>query len=156
MNVQIGLDIKGSEETSKVLNQYLANLHVLYTKLHNYHWNVEGKSFFQLHAKLEELYNNTAEELDAVAERILTLGFRPAASMKEYLELATLKEVKSEAITGEAIVKDLQKDFETLIVELRTALKIADQNDDQVTVDLFVGSIGNLEKTLWMFRAYLS
>lgn len=156
MNVQIGLDVKGSEETSKVLNQYLANLHVLYTKLHNYHWNVEGKSFFQLHAKLEELYNNTAEELDAVAERILTLGFRPAASMKEYLELATLKEVKSEAITGEAIVKDLQKDFETLIVELRTALKIADQNDDQVTVDLFVGSIGNLEKTLWMFRAYLS
>lgn len=156
MNVQIGLDVKGSEEVSKVLNQYLANLHVLYTKLHNYHWNVEGKSFFQLHAKLEELYNNTAEELDAVAERILTLGFRPAASMKEYLELATLKEVKSEPITGEAIVKDLQKDFETLIAELRTALKIADQNDDQVTVDLFVGSIGNLEKTLWMFRAYLS
>ena len=156
MNVQIGLDVKGSEEVSKVLNQYLANLHVLYTKLHNYHWNVEGKSFFQLHAKLEELYNNTAEELDAVAERILTLGFRPAASMKEYLQLATLKEVKSEPITGEAIVKDLQKDFETLIAELRTALKIADQNDDQVTVDLFVGSIGNLEKTLWMFRAYLS
>ncbi len=156
MNVQIGLDVKGSEEVSKVLNQYLANLHVLYTKLHNYHWNVEGKGFFQLHAKLEELYNNTAEELDAVAERILTLGFRPAASMKEYLDLATLKEVKSEPITGEAIVKDLQKDFETLIAELRTALKIADQNDDQVTVDLFVGSIGNLEKTLWMFRAYLS
>ncbi|QUH19383.1 Dps family protein [Alkaliphilus sp. B6464] len=156
MNVQIGLDVKGSEEVSKVLNQYLANLHVLYTKLHNYHWNVEGKSFFQLHAKLEELYNNTAEELDAVAERILTLGFRPAASLKEYLELATLKEVKSEPMTGEAIVKDLQKDFETLIAELRTALKIADQNDDQVTVDLFVGSIGNLEKTLWMFRAYLS
>ncbi|MBU5678180.1 DNA starvation/stationary phase protection protein [Alkaliphilus sp. MSJ-5] len=156
MNVQIGLDVKGSEEVSKVLNQYLANLHVLYTKLHNYHWNVEGKSFFQLHAKLEELYNNTAEELDAVAERILTLGFRPAASMKEYLDLATLNEVKSEPITGEAIVKDLQKDFETLIAELRTALKTADQNDDQVTVDLFVGSIGNLEKTLWMFRAYLS
>ena len=156
MNVKIGLDNKGREEVSKVLNQYLANLHVLYTKLHNYHWNVEGKGFFQLHSKLEELYDNTAKEIDEIAERILILGFRPAASMKEYLELATLKEVKSEAIKGEDIIKDLQKDFEVLILELRSALEVADNNKDQVSVDLFVGSIGNFEKTLWMFRAYLS
>ncbi len=156
MNVQIGLEAKGREEVSKVLNQYLANLHVLYTKLHNYHWNVEGKGFFQLHSKLEELYDHTAEELDEVAERILTLGFRPAASMKEYLSLATLQEANSEAITGDNVIKVLQGDFATLIGELRAALKVADDHDDQVSVDLFVGALENLEKTSWMFRAYLS
>ncbi len=156
MNVQIGLEAKGREEVAKVLNQYLANLHILYTKLHNYHWNVEGRGFFQLHSKLEELYDATAEELDAVAERILTLGFRPAATLKEYLELATLKEVASVAVTGDEVIKALQADFALIIGELRAALKIADENDDQVSVDLFVGSIGNYEKTLWMFRAYLS
>ncbi|GAB6085886.1 Dps family protein [Alkaliphilus crotonatoxidans] len=156
MNVQIGLEAKGREEVSKVLNQYLANLHVLYTKLHNYHWNVEGKSFFQLHSKLEELYDHTAEELDAVAERILTLGFRPAATMKDYLELATLKEAQSEAIAGEAVISALKEDFQQLIGELRGALNVADEHNDQVSVDLFVGALENLEKTLWMFRAYLS
>lgn len=156
MNVQIGLEAKGREEVSKVLNQYLANLHVLYTKLHNYHWNVEGKSFFQLHSKLEELYDHTAEELDAVAERILTLGFRPAATMKDYLDLATLKEAQSEAIAGEAVISALKEDFQQLIGELRGALNVADEHNDQVSVDLFVGALENLEKTLWMFRAYLS
>lgn len=154
MNVQIGLEAKGREEVSKVLNQYLANLHVLYTKLHNYHWNVEGKSFFQLHSKLEELYDHTAEELDAVAERILTLGFRPAATMKDYLDLATLKEAQSEAIAGEAVISALKEDFQQLIGELRGALNVADEHNDQVSVDLFVGALENLEKTLWMFRAY--
>ncbi len=156
MSIQIGLEVKGSEEVTKVLNTYLANLHILYTKLHNYHWNVEGRGFFQLHSKLEELYDATAEELDAVAERILTLGFRPAATLKEYLELATLKEVASVAVTGDEVIKTLQADFASIIGDLRAALKIADGNDDQVTVDLLVGSIGNYEKTLWMFRAFLS
>lgn len=156
MSINIGLEETGREAVSKKLNVYLANLHVLYTKLHNYHWNVEGKSFFQLHSKLEELYDHTAEELDEVAERILTLGFRPAASLKEYLELATLKEVPSVAIHGEALIRSLQADFEVLIKELREALEVADEANDQVSVDLFVGSLENLEKTLWMLRAYLS
>jgi len=156
MSVNIGLDAKGREAVAKVLNQYLANLHVLYTKLHNYHWNIEGKGFFTIHGKLEELYNHTAEEIDEVAERVLTLGFRPAATMKEYLALATLKEAASEAIQGEGIIKALQGDFEVIIGELREALRLADEHDDQVTVDLFVGTIANYEKTLWMFRAYLA
>jgi len=156
MSVNIGLDAKGREEIAKALNKYLANLHVLYTKLHNYHWNIEGRSFFTIHGKLEELYNKAAEEIDEIAERILTLGYRPAASMKEYLELASLKEVSSQAIQGEGIIKALQADFEVLIGELREALRLADEYDDQVTVDMFVGIIANYEKTLWMFRAYLA
>ena len=156
MKVEIGLDLKGREEVSKVFNQYLANLHVLYTKLHNYHWNVEGRNFFQIHGKLEELYNHTAEEIDGVAERILTLGFRPAASMKEYLELATLKEVDSVSVKGDDIIKGLLEDFTLLIKELREALKIAQSYGDEVSVDLVIGTLGNLEKTSWMLRAYLS
>lgn len=156
MDIKIGLGEKGREEVSMVLNQYLANLHVLYTKLHNFHWNVEGKSFFQLHSKLEELYDHTAEEIDAVAERILMLGFRPAATMKEYLDMATLKEVSSKAISGDEVIATLQEDFAQLMKELREGLKVAEANDDQVSVDMFVGTLANLEKTSWMFRAYLS
>lgn len=156
MDIKIGLDKKGREEISKVLNKYLANLNVLYTKLHNYHWNVEGNEFFQIHEEMEGLYDETAEEIDEVAERILTLGFRPAASMKEYLEIAELEEVESKGIRGKDIVKNLLNDFSILIDELRKGIKIAEEYEDEVSIDLMVGSLESLEKTSWMFRAYLS
>ena len=60
-------------------------------KLHNLHWNVQGQQFFGIHEKLEEFYDATAEELDAIAERVLTLGHRPFSSMADYLKAAELK-----------------------------------------------------------------
>lgn len=156
MEINIGLEKQGREEVAKVLNKYLANLHVLYTKLHNYHWNVEGKGFFQIHAKLEEIYDGTAEEIDEIAERILTLGLRPAASMKDYLELATLTEVESVGIKGETIIKALLEDFATLIKDLREGVEIAGKHGDEVSVDMMIGALANYEKTSWMLRAYLS
>jgi len=154
--VNIGLEAKGREAVTKEMNTYLANLHVLYTKLHNYHWNVEGKQFFALHAKLEELYDGVAEEIDAVAERILMLGHRPAASMKEYLELATLKEAASVKIDGESLVKEVMADFTTVIKDLRAGVKVAEEAEDQVSVDMMVGALAQYEKAVWMFRAWLA
>lgn len=156
MDIKIGLDKKGREEISEVLNRYLANLNVLYTKLHNYHWNIEGKGFFQIHEELEEIYDETAEEIDEVAERVLTLGFRPAASMKEYIELAELKEEESKGISGKDVAKSLLNDFSIIIEELREGIKIAGKYEDEVSIDLMVGALENLEKTSWMFRAYSS
>ncbi|NLM04439.1 MAG: DNA starvation/stationary phase protection protein [Clostridiales bacterium] len=156
MEINIGLEKEGREEVAKVLNKYLANLHVLYTKLHNYHWNVEGKNFFQIHSKLEEIYDGTAGEIDEVAERILTIGVRPAASMKEYLELATLEEAESVGIQGKAIIETLLADFTALIKDLREGIEIAGKHGDEVSVDLMIGSLENYEKTSWMFRAFLT
>ena len=75
----IGLDNNKVEGIVKSLNDYLANLNLLYVKLHNLHWNVQGHSFFQLHAVFEGYYEGVAKSLDEVAERILTLGGRPYA-----------------------------------------------------------------------------
>ena len=156
MEINIGLEKEGREEVAKVLNKYLANLHVLYTKLHNYHWNVEGKNFFQIHGKLEEIYDGTAVEIDEVAERILTIGVRPAASMKEYLELATLEEAESVGIQGKSIIEVLLADFTALIKDLREGIEIAGKHGDEVSVDLMIGALENYEKTSWMLRAFLT
>ncbi len=156
MNTDIGINEKGKNEIIEGLNIYLANLHVLYTKLHNYHWNVEGKSFFQLHSKLEELYTNYATEIDEVAERILQLGGRPAASMKEYLELAQFQEAPSKKYTGDEVVNALLDDFTKMCKILREGIKLAEQYKDEVTVDMAVGTLANLEKNIWMLKAFLS
>lgn len=155
MDINIGIEKKGREEISEFLNKYLANLNVLYTKLHNYHWNVEGEGFFVLHEVLEEIYSEMADEIDEVAERVLTLGIRPAASMKEYLELAELKEEESVGIQSKDIVKNVLDDFSILINQLREGIEIAGKYDDEVSIDLMVGSLSNLEKRSWMLRAYL-
>lgn len=155
MKTNIGIEEQGRKEIAGGLNIYLANLNVLYTKLHNYHWNIEGKAFFQLHSKLEELYDNTAAELDEVAERILQLGHRPLASMKEYLEVAQLKEAPSKKYTSEEVCESLLEDFSFLANELRKGINQAGKFEDEVTVDMAVGTLAKLEKNIWMLNAFL-
>ncbi|KGE71836.1 hypothetical protein DC28_08360 [Spirochaeta lutea] len=138
----------------KALNTYLANLGVLDIKLHNLHWNVEGQNFFSLHAKLEEFYDLAGEDLDEVAERILTLGYRPLASLKDFMASATLSELPSKAVKGPEVVDIVEGDFNAMLKQSREILTLAEEAKDQGTVDLMAGFIGRYEKTLWMLRAY--
>lgn len=137
------------------LNQYLADLNVLYTKMHNYHWNVEGKSFFTLHVKLEEIYDALANEIDEVAERIIMIGGRPAASLKEYLAMAKIKEVTSEGRDGEEIIQSVIEDFDAMLTLTLDIRQKADGNGDIVTVNMLDNAIANYQKNLWMMKAYL-
>src|SRR5690606_29508236 len=105
-------------DLQKALNVQVANWSVLYTKLHNYHWYVKGPSFFTLHEKFEELYNEAAEVVDEVAERLLAIGGKPVASLKEYLEVATLEEAGNESTANEmvaALVADYKKIKDELV-----------------------------------------
>lgn len=152
---RIGLSSEATKKVAEHLDQHLADLHVLYTKLHNYHWNVEGKEFFTLHAELEKQYDAVAEEIDEVAERILMIGHRPSASLADYLKKARLQEVESKAYSGKEIVETLLADYSTLIAGLRAGIEAAQEAGDEVSVDLMIGSLANYEKTVWMLEAYL-
>ena len=90
------------------LNVYLANQQIMYIKLHNLHWYVKGRGFFTLHAKLEELYNQTAEIMDQVAERLLALGGSPVASAKNALSLASVKELEDAPISSDDTVRGIR------------------------------------------------
>ena len=87
-----------SMELENKLNEFLADLNVFYRKLQNYHWNVQGKDFFQVHAKLEELYNEINEQIDEIAEHILILGGQPLGTVKDYLDISTIKEAENKKI----------------------------------------------------------
>jgi len=94
------------------MNEYLANQQVMYIKLHNLHWYVKGRSFFTLHAKLEELYNHTADVMDEVAERLLALEQDPVGSMKKALTLTAVKELDEVPVDSAEAVNKLIVDFE--------------------------------------------
>lgn len=136
------------------LNREVANLGVLYTKLHNFHWFVDGVKFFELHEKFEQLYDEVTENFDAVAERILMLGGTPFATLKEFLANATIKEASGK-IDGKEMVVEVLKDFELLEKEITETIKIAQDLGDEVTVDMLIGMLASLQKHNWMLKTYL-
>jgi len=143
-----------AKSVEQVLNRQVANLNVLYVKIHNYHWYVKGPNFFTLHVKFEEFYNEVTVQMDEIAERILTLKGSPAATMKEYLELSSIQE----AAGGEdanTMVQNLIEDFATLSNEYQEGIEVADAAEDQPTSDMLTGFKADLEKHMWMLRSFL-
>ncbi|WP_397539716.1 Dps family protein [Rummeliibacillus pycnus] len=139
----------------KELNQLVASWSVLYMKLHNFHWYVKGPSFFTLHLKFEELYNEASMHLDNIAERILALNGQPIATLKEHLEISEIKEaVGSE--TAEQMVKTLIQDFETMMKNLKNGMSEAANENDDMTEDLLNSINQSLEKHVWMLKAFIS
>ena len=89
------------------LNLFLANLNVFYRKLQNYHWNIKGNDFFNVHTKLEELYDDVNEQIDEVAEHILIIDGQPIGTMNGYLEITQIKEAKDEKVCSTSIFENL-------------------------------------------------
>lgn len=145
-----------SKKVVEYLNRHLSDLHVMYTKLHNYHWNVEGANFFQLHETLEGLYDKVADELDEVAERILQLGERPLARLQDYLSHATIKEIDSKAVKSSDFLPGLLEDYQYLVKSLKQGIELAGEANDPVTEDLLTGMLASYEKSVWMLKATLA
>lgn len=150
----IGLEIKESKVLVKKLNDLLANYQVYYQNLRNFHWNVTGPNFFELHAKFEELYNAANLAVDEIAERILTLGARPLSSYHEYIETATIKEAK-EIDNPTKMVETVKSNLGTLLQLERETLEAAGSSGDEGTSSLMSDYITAKEKVVWMLSAYL-
>ena len=140
--------------TVEELNILLADYHLYYQKLRNFHWNIIGKSFFDLHQKFEEMYDDAVLKIDEIAERILTLRFQPTSNLSDYLKLSNLEESKSE-MTDEEMVKTLLKDHGKILNQLRKVVEVADKAEDEGTIDLIGAYIRELEKTSWMLDAWV-
>lgn len=139
-----------------VLNELVANQGVLYVKLHQYHWYVQGPHFFTLHEKFEQLYNETTNYFDRFAERIVALGKKPYSTLKEYLVHATIAEKPyTEEISAEEMVQNLIQDFETVKKLSLKGISLASEKDDAVTEDMLVEYVEYIDMTLWMLRAFL-
>ncbi|WP_243713026.1 Dps family protein [Macrococcus carouselicus] len=136
------------------LNQHVADFTVLYTKLHNFHWYVKGPTFFALHTKFEELYTQAGAYVDELAERILAIGGNPVATLKESLDLSVVKEAKKN-LSAEEMVADLSADFDKEIAQLKESQETAEKAGDEMTADMLLGMITELEKHNWMLKSYL-
>lgn len=143
-----------NEKLDSQLNELVATWSVLYTKLHNYHWYVSGSAFFTLHAKFEELYNEVTLNLDDVAERILSKGSKPVATMKEHLQLSIVEEASGKE-SAEEMVEQTIVDFKLVMDAINKGMELASAAGDDRTEDLLNAQYQSLEKHTWMLTAFL-
>lgn len=153
-NINIGLTDKAREEITSLLFKLLSDDFVIYVKARNYHWNVVGKDFLQLHEFFKQIYEDLEDEIDDVAERIRALGRKVPATMKNFLETTDLNETE-EFISDKQMLENLLNDYETSIKNIRTFISTASSVGDEGTANFLAELIEKKEKTAWMIRSIL-
>lgn len=138
----------------EALTRVLADSYRLTVKTQNFHWNVVGPHFAPLHAQFQSQYEELADAVDEVAERLRALGQRAPGSMKEFLALGSLPEAQNEELADD-MVRSLEKGHRALTQGAKAALDAAQRAGDDVTVDLMVERIAAHDKAAWMLGSFL-
>ena len=154
-HAKLGFSSLETAEVVNNLNRLLANYHVQYQKLRNYHWNIKGSDFFELHEKFEEQYTVSLTNIDEIAERIRVFGKTPLSTLKDYLEVSEIKETGTN-LTSVEMVREVLNDFQILLSFMVETLEAAQEVGDIGTVDMLNGFIHTIEKWHWMFTAWMN
>lgn len=147
-----GISVDFRVKIANHLASVMADTYSLYLKTHNFHWNVTGPMFNTLHLMFEGQYNELFLAVDTIAERIRALGFFAPGSYGELIALTKIAEDKGD-LDAEAMIKHLIVGHEAVIRTNRELLKVAEEANDQVTVDLVTVRLQIHEKTVWMLRS---
>jgi len=155
MKANIGLTDKNKQAITEILNVLLADEHIVYTKTRNYHWNYEGDNFMEMHKFFEGQYDELAEIIDEVAERIRMLGHYSEGRLKDFIRLTRLQE-QDYTTNQTAQLKNLLADHESIIISIRKAIgDVSETCNDAGTADFITGVMKQHEKMAWMIRSYL-
>lgn len=149
----LGFEQDKLETVTQQLNNLLASYQIYYQNLRNFHWNVQGENFFDLHNRFELLYTDAREKIDEIAERILTLRNTPLSRMSDYLANSDLEEAGL-LDDDRNMVLNILANHKILIRQIREVLSEAGAVKDEGTVDMMGSYLENLEKQSWMLDAW--
>jgi len=150
--IDIGISQADREAVAENLKALLADSYTLYLQTHNFHWNVTGPMFNQLHLMFEQHYTELAIAVDDIAERIRSLDVAAPGTYSAFAKLSSIKEVDG-VPSAEKMVTILTTGHEQIVRVCRAALKVAQQADDESSSALISDRMRVHEKTAWMLRA---
>ena len=152
--IDIGISAGDRAKIAKGLSRLLADSYTLYLMTHNFHWNVTGPQFNSLHAMFMAQYTEQWTALDQIAERIRSLGVPAPGTYKEFVKLASIKEVDGVPRAMD-MVRHLVDAQEATARTARELFPLVAKADDQPTADLLTQRLEVHEKTAWMLRSLL-
>lgn len=141
-----------NHQTLEALEKTLANSYFLMLKTQNYHWNVVGNNFKSLHEMFQTQYEELFGAIDELAERIRSLGSKVDGTFSHFKNFSNLKDANKD-FSAEEMIKDLITDHEIIVKELHKSIKIAQQEGDESSADIFIQRAKAHEKTIWMLVA---
>ena len=141
-----------SKPVIAALEQALADTYALALKTQNYHWNVEGPTFYGLHNLFEEQYNDAHGAVDELAERIRALGAPAPGSFQVFMDATKIADAKQNA-DAKTMVSDLAASHETMGATLRDGISVADDAGDPATADMLTARLTTHDKHAWMLRS---
>ncbi len=152
---KLGWTTDETEEITKSLNELLANYTVHYQKLRNYHWNVKGPDFFDLHEQFEKQYTEAIQNIDDIAERIRIFGKAPVSTLQEYIDISEIKETTSQ-LNSELMVREILTDYRILLKHMCLVVEVAVEHEDSGTEEMVKRFINSIEKHHWMLSAFMA
>jgi starvation-inducible DNA-binding protein len=156
MEPNIGISSQNRQGVVEILKKLVSDEYILYTKTRNYHWNVTGPQFNDLHKFFEAQYEELDEIIDEVAERIRELGSNSIATLSEFTKNGRLKEEPNTYVDAKTMLGNLLNDHESIIRNLRVELETCTTKyQDAGTTDYLTGLMEQHEKMAWMLRAFL-
>ncbi|MCC2603815.1 Dps family protein [Planctobacterium marinum] len=150
--IDIGISEQNRLKIADGLKRLLADSYTLYLQTHNFHWNVTGPQFRELHLMFEEHYTELAVAVDDIAERIRTLDVPAPGTYKEFAQLSSIDEVDGVPEAGN-MVDILTRGHEQVVRTAREVLALSQAADDESTSALVSDRMRIHEKTAWMLRA---
>lgn len=153
-SINIGISEVDRREIAEGLSRLLADTYTLYLKTHNFHWNVTGPMFQQLHTMFENQYQELADAVDTIAERIRALGQLAPGTYGEFVRLSSIRE-STGAIPASEMVRQLVDGHEIIVRTARSILPLVDRVNDEATLDVLTERTRYHEKTAWMLRSLL-
>ena len=151
---KIGISEKNVKKIVEALSHILADTYIIYVKTQKFHWNVVDERFYSLHKMFEEQYEQLAEAVDVIAERIRMLEHPAPATMKDFLKLATIKETEN-IPGGQQMIRILVSDHEQIIREIRPKIAEFVEMHDDGSSDMLIARLREHEKTAWFLRSHL-
>lgn len=155
MEINIGINTAHRKAIAEGLSHLLADSYVLFLKTHNYHWNVTGPMFQTLHTMFEEQYTELFTAVDEIAERIRALGEIAPGSFAEFEKLSRIKEESGQP-NAQEMIQNLVLGQEAVTQTARSIIEIADEANDEPTLDLLTQRMQIHEKNAWMLRSLIS
>ena len=152
--IDIGISEADRAKIAEGLSGLLADSYTLYLMTHNFHWNVKGPMFNTLHLMFMTQYTEQWGALDLIAERIRALGYPAPGTYKEFVKLASIKEIDGVPPALD-MVSHLVAAQEATARTARRLFPLLEKANDQPTADLITQRLDVHEKTAWMLRSLL-
>jgi starvation-inducible DNA-binding protein len=154
--LNIGLTEEQRAGVTELLNRDLADAYLVLIKTKKFHWDVVGPQFRSLHQLWEEQYQALTANIDALAERVRTLGGFPVGTAQGFLNHASVKEQTDTIPLATEMVSQLVDDHEQIIRNLREHVDAAsEQFHDEGTADFLTGLMEQHEEMAWMLRSFI-